>query len=174
MFCSYIAPQLHTFLLSNLAAFIAQSIVLLFCFAQSIIHTTAQLYCVHFFLYTAHVCLILHIFGFVYYILHTMCKNVCFIAYISFVYCTLLHFIVSVWAQVSFLHGLCKDSLSTVCPAWPDSQAGQGSGWERDPDQTDEEDDPGPILDLPLSLTTCLGNYLPWVVSSVARERQQL
>ena len=34
-----------------------------------------------------------------------------------FVYCILLHFIVLGWAKVSFLHGLCKNSLSTACPA---------------------------------------------------------
>ena len=45
-------------------------------------------------------------------------KTFCFIAYICFVYCTLLHFIVRTWAQVSCLHGLCKNSLSTVCPSW--------------------------------------------------------
>ena len=48
------------------------------------------------------------------------------------------------WAQVSFLHGRCKNNLSIVCPAWPDSPAGQGL--ESDPDQTDEEVDPGECM----------------------------
>ena len=34
-----------------------------------------------------------------------------------FVYCTLLNFIVRAWAKDSFLHSLCKNSLSTACPA---------------------------------------------------------
>ena len=55
-----------------------------------------------------------------------------------------MHFIVRAWAQVSFLHGLCKNSLSTACPAWPDSPAGQG--WGIDSVQTDEEDDPGECM----------------------------
>ena len=46
-----------------------------------------------------------------------MCKIAYFFAYICFVNCTLLHFIVSSWAKVSFLNGLCKNSLSTACPA---------------------------------------------------------
>ena len=59
-------------------------------------------------------------------------------------YCISFKFTVRAWFQVSFLHGLCKNSLSTVCPAWPVTPAGQG--WEIDSDQTGEEDDPGEYM----------------------------
>ena len=87
----------------------------------------------------------LHIIIFVYCILHSVCKFSFFIAYICFVYCI----------SASALHGLkshicmafTRISLVpclAVCPAWPDSPAGQG--WERDPDQMDEKDDPGEFM----------------------------
>ena len=59
---------------------------------------------------------ILHIFFLLHCTFNTMSKMFCFIAYVLCIalIVTLWHFIICAWAQVSFLHGLCMNSLSTM------------------------------------------------------------
>ena len=120
IYCTTLRKVLH----SIIDVFIAQSIVLYCTKYWSVLHkvlfiilhncivckcdlvycTFLILFCTYLFRFIAHWIRCAKLFD--------------FIAYICCVYRTVLHCTVRSWAKISFLHGLCKNSFITACPAW--------------------------------------------------------